>query len=130
MEARVITERDRQQAVQWMSQRVGGTFSRDWFAADGVAVTDGELRAVVIVYFEQNAPVAVIGWCMANPDNSPSQSAEAVRLALESAVALAKARNASFMLSYLGNRAMNRMLDDIGFCNADQNVVQKFKYLG
>ncbi len=114
-------------AVKWLSIRSGAAFASDWMPQTGIAVYDGDtIRAAVVVYLERTSPVAVLGWCAANPDNTARQSSAAVDLALSAAPGYARRMGATHLIGMFGNRALNRRLERMGFARGDSMVEQKY----
>ena len=119
---------DAGQAVRWITERIRITtgndqleFDGDWLPMTGLSAYDDRmhLKAVAILYLEKNSPVAVCGWCVANPENSIWQSREAVRLLMEKMPYYAKSQGAKYLMSMFGNRGINHILDGLDYINSE-----------
>ena len=123
------------EAQQWLSKRMQAQtgdprmqFPPGWMPETGLVCLGDEdkLLAVVILYQERSSAVAVSGWCVANPENSPAVSVHALNLLLGSLPGYAKSLGAKHLLTYFANRGLNNILDEVGFSNGDGTVVQKY----
>lgn len=123
------------EAQKWLSQRMQGQtgdpsmqFPAGWMPETGLVCLGDEdrLLAVAILYLERSSAVAVSGWCVANPENGPAVSVHALNLLLGSLPGYAKSLGAKHLLTYYGNRGLNKILDDVGFSNGDSSVIQKY----
>lgn len=121
-------------AVQWMTERVRKksgdgslNFPSEWIPETGMAAfgDDGRVLAVATLYLERSSPVAVCGWCFANPENRPRESWRAVRLLMSVLPAYARRFGAKFLMTTFGNRGINRILDSRGFVHGE-NSENKF----
>ena len=114
-----------------MRQAIGNSDCRFdyWMPKTGIGAFDnGVLRAGIAVYFEFSSPVAVAGFCIANPDNTPQESYRAISLLLDALPGYAKRAGAKRLLTIFGNRGINRMLDRKGFTGGEA-VEEKMLFL-
>ena len=96
----------------------------------GLTVYDGEMiRLILIIYLERSSKMAVLGWCISNPENRPRQSLNAVRLALSEAEQYVREKDVRHLISIFGSRSLNRELERVGFFPGDSNIQQKYKFL-
>ncbi len=132
-----MTVEDGRQAVEWLSMRIRKhtgnetlSFPSEWMPETGMAVFDGRCRilAIATLYLEKSSPIAVCGWCVTNPGNTPRQSRSAVKLLMSAMPAYAKRNGAKYLLTTFGNRGINRILDDLDFINGELSE-NKFKVL-
>lgn len=131
-----MSQFDRRIASQWLTAKIcinsgeNISFPEEWLPSTGLSarVADGPLLAVATLYLEKSTPVAVCGFCVANPFNSARESERAVRALLSAMPDYAKKRGASWLLTTFGNRGINRILDEFGFI-AGENSETKFKNL-
>lgn len=129
-----MSQFDRRIASQWLTAKIcinsgkNISFPEEWLPSTGLSarVADGPLLAVATLYLEKSTPVAVCGFCVANPFNSARESERAVRALLSAMPDYAKKRGASWLLTTFGNRGINRILDEFGFI-AGENSETKFK---
>ena len=107
-------------AVEWFTLRMRKKFSdpslvfpSDWMPENGLAVLDDEdnLLAVAALYIDRKSPVAVAGWCIANPENRAKVSYQAVSLLMKVLPIYAKKCGAKYFLTMYGNAAINSILD-------------------
>lgn len=126
-----MTALDRAAVIRWMQQRTGETVQpEEILPENGISVRAGEkLLAVVTLYCDVSAPVAVAAWVFTAPDNTPRISHRAVSMALEALPAYAKALGKNYLLSINGNRVINSILDDTGFVTAENGFL-KIKKVG
>ena len=117
---------DRWLMTRWMDLRIrkagaDAPFPGDILPRSGLAARDGHgnTLAVATLYLEREIPVAVCGWCAANPLNNRRQSAEAVKTLLAAIPVYARRCGAKYLLTTFGQRSLNRMLDRLGFSNGD-----------
>ena len=132
-------------AVEWLSQKIRRrtgnnslSFPSEWIPETGLVVFDdpspqsgavtGRLLAAATLYLEQSSPVAVCGWCIANPENTVWQSQRAIKLLMAAMPVYAKRHGAKYLLTTFGNRGINRILDRTGFINGEVSE-NKFKVL-
>lgn len=128
MRTDVMTEQDAETAAGWVEARNGQAFPFDCFPKTGISVYElrtGRLLAVVSLCFLTDVPIALLGWCTANPANSPRESAAAIRLGVAAAGIYAQGRGAKYLMSIYGNRGVNRILDRMGFRSGDRHAEHK-----
>ncbi len=134
---RPMTPMERKTAAGWMNvkiQRRSGNsavrFPEEWLPATGLSArtADGGLLAVATLYLEQSTPVAVCGFCVANPLNAARESKRAVRALLAAMPDYAREHGAGWLLTTFGNRGINRILEEFGF-TAGETSETKFKRL-
>lgn len=89
---------------------------------------DGKLLAVATCYLERSAPVAVCGWCISAPGNTPQQSKRAVRALLAAMPDYASSFGARYLLTTFGNRGINRIAADLGY-KFGEKCVNMFMFL-
>ena len=132
-----MTVEDGRQAIEWITQRIRKhtgnetlSFPAEWIPKTGMVVYNGRSRifAIATLYLEKSSPVAVCGWCIANPENTPRQSQTAVKLLMSVMPTYAKRNGAKFLLTTFGNRGINRILDSLNFINGEVSE-NKFKVL-
>ena len=130
-----MTPEERKISACWLTEKIrrksgspAVSFPEEWLPSTGLSarVADGPLLAVATLYLEKSTPVAVCGFCVANPFNSARESERAVRALLSAMPDYAKKRGASWLLTTFGNRGINRILDEFGFI-AGENSETKFK---
>lgn len=128
---------DAQMAIDWLSEKIRQksgnhslTFPPDWMPETGMiaAEDDGKLLAVATLYLEKSSPVAVCGWCIANPANKAKESYKAVKLLLAVIPGYAKRLGAKYLLTTFGNRGINSILDQHGFISGETSE-NKFIFL-
>ena len=131
MTIKELTPMTAQIAVEWMSQRIEMQFPPDWMPETGLVVFDYNDKPVCagILYLEKSSPVAVFGWVIANPANTPRESSEAVKLLINTMPGYARQHGATHLLTMFGSNSINRQLDKFGFINADRDVQQKYARL-
>lgn len=124
-----MTEADRRCAWLWMNYRVKKFAGKDLplfpfelLPETGITAVNqqGEALAVAFLYIDKKAPIAVCGWCAANPENTLRTSREAVETVLRKLPEYAKECGAGYLLSTFGNRRINAMLREIGFVYGEQ----------
>lgn len=125
-----MRKEDAAMAVQWMTEKIRKTtqdtelsFPVDWVAETGLSVFDdeGKLLAVAILYLEKSSPVAVCGWCIANPSNTPAISHTAISLLMKAMPIYARKKGAKILLTLFGNRGINDILSRQGFLPGEFN---------
>ncbi len=123
-----MTPGERLRAAVWMSYRICArsrmnlVFPSEWLPQTGLScrADNGRLMAVATLYLDRTAPIAVCGFCIADPANTPRESADATRTLLEAMPGFARQRGAKWLLTTFGNRRINRMLDRIGFSTGEK----------
>ena len=124
-------------AVEWLTLRIRRksgddtlNFPSEWIPVTGLVVFGDEDRplAVATLYLEQSCPVAVCGWCIANPENSARESFLAVKLLMQAMPVYAKRNGAKYLMTTFGNRGINRILDSLHFVSGEVSE-NKFKIL-
>lgn len=115
-------------AVDWMTERIRKktgnyslSFPADWMPETGMVVvaSDNTLLAVATLYLEKSSPVAVCGWCVANPQNKSLESYSAINLLMAAMPVYAKRLGAKYLLTTFGNRGINSVLDKCGFIQGE-----------
>lgn len=123
MEVRYMTLNDSVRAGNWLNMRVrqrsgieAATFPVEILPKTGLSCFhENRLLAVAFLYLEKSSTVAVCGWCVANPANTPSESKLAVTELLKAMPEYARQQGATFLLSTFGNRGINRIARKMGF---------------
>lgn len=146
---RKMTPEDSENVIRWMNSRIRSatgnaslSFRKEWLPETGLSAWEGKvhgkvhgkterrkLLAAAVLYLEKSSAVAVCGWCVANPENSPSETHNAVRSLLEAMPGYASSMGAKILLATFGNNGINKILDSIGFSSGDRNVEHKVKIL-
>ncbi len=130
MMTREITREDMRLAVEWYSQRAGMPVPPDWFPATGLAVLAAQkVLCVTVLYLDKTSPVAVLGWCITNPENTGRESCNAVRMVFQAMPDYARSMGVKHLISIFGSRSLNRLLDRLGFIAGDLHVEEKYKLL-
>lgn len=136
---REITDKDKREAWIWFNYRLGKKSGRkncffpyQLLPNTGLGAVDynNRLLAVAFLYLEKSSTVAVCGWCIANPANSPHISKQAVELVLSQMPEYAKSYGATHLLSTFGSRSINRILRKNGFMMGEKadNMYVKLEY--
>lgn len=125
-------------AVDWLNARlqVAGNnknikFPLALIPAKGLSCFYGrKLIAVATLYLDQGGNVAVCGWLIANPENTPRQSSRAVRLLLEMMPQYVRDLGAKILMTGFSNRGINKIAASLGFIWGESsemffNVVDK-----
>lgn len=109
-------------AYSWLNKRLQNMagseveFPRGLLPQTGLACyCSKKLLAAAFLYLERSTSIAVCGWCIANPGNSPRESAEAVELLLRSMPEYARKHGATYLLTTFGRRSINRIARKVGF---------------
>lgn len=97
-----------------------GFFPADFFPDTGIVVEQNNtIICMIPVYLESSSKVAVLGHFIANCDVDRKIVAEAARIAIEAAVALAKKHERKYIISIFGRNSINRIADKCGFTTAE-----------
>ena len=126
---RKMTSADRMAAACFFSQAVGRQFPWNMLPLTGVAAVPENSDVpdvVLIVYFEQSCPVAVLGFCAFNPAASAKSKLDAAHAAMLYSIKYCREAGRTHLLSMFGERALNRIADAIGFVSADNLVQEKY----
>lgn len=83
---------------------------------------DERLLGVATCYFEKTSPVAVCGWCITAPGNTPKESYRAVRALLAAMPDYADSMGAKYLLTTFGSRGINRIAADLGYKFGEKSV--------
>lgn len=127
---RPLTDHDREAAIRFLAAHLRKFLGPDAppppadllplvGLAARAAEDDEDPAAVSFLYLDQTSPVAVVGWTVANPANSIHASADAIDAIFAALPDLARQLGARWLLSYSGNRAINRTLDRLGFVTTE-----------
>ena len=130
-----MSEIDRAMLAKWINRRIrlksGNwqlTFPDEMLPYTGLACWKfGRLLAVATCYLEMTSSMAVCGWCGVNPECRLRTSYEAVRRLLAAMPGYAKECGARYLMTTFGNRAINRMLDRMGFTPGETMESKFFK---
>lgn len=121
-----MNEDDRMQLAAWMNERirksgVNAPFPGAILPRTGLAVRDddGATVAVAALYLERSSKIAVLGWCVADPQGPARKNADAVKLLLAAMPVYARRCGAEYLMSVFGQRSLNRTLDKMGFVNGE-----------
>ncbi len=87
------------------------------------------LAGAAFCYFEKTSPVAVAGFLVTYPGNTPQQSADVTASLLAEMPEYARKAGAKHLLTTFGNDGINKILDRIGFVTGDTGVQHKYLFL-
>lgn len=126
LQVRSLTAGDVATASTWLNRRMktkapnAADFPRELLPVTGLAAWQNDkLLAVATLYLERSSPVAVCGWCIADPDNPPGISYRAINTIMLGMPQYAQKHGAKYLLTTFGNRGINAILDNIGFQTAE-----------
>ena len=128
VECREMTPEDRKTALEWLSRIGGNPFPEDFIPDTGVVGSIGSLACVIPVYFEYSSKVAVLGFCMIDPDLIPKLKHKAAETTMQYAIEYIKSKNRRHIISIFGNRSINRMAERIGMIHTE-NIEEKYAVL-
>ena len=87
------------------------------------------IRGALFIYFEKTCPVAVAGWLVTYPGNTPDESMRVCKSLLAEAGDYARKNGAKHLLTTFGNDNINDLLDSLGFVTGDTGVQHKYLFL-
>ncbi len=130
LNVRPIIVADLRLFCDWYSARIRMRLPEEWAPQTGLAVCDqaGTVLALALLYLEKSSPVAVFGWCVADPSLPPLQAGRAVRTALRAMPEYARSKGAVHLVGIFGSPGLNRELGRMGFVDGDR-IQEKYKRL-
>jgi hypothetical protein len=106
-----------------------GFFPAEFFPDTGVVVEqNGTIICIIPLYLESSSKAAVLGHFIANPAVDRKIVAEAARIAIEAAVALAQKHERKYIISIFGRNSINRIADKCGFDTSE--IIEEKIYTG
>lgn len=85
--------------------------------ADGVALAAGFLK------LESSTPMAMLEWCVANNENKPRVSVEALAFLVGAARTMAKAMGRTTLFTYCKQQSLAKLYEKCGFQRSDTEMI-------